>query len=359
MLVIVVNQYVVGGFFDFLAHVKLDKKEFDQKKAQAERRSSLMGRLMETAHKTATSKSMEVAGERAEMPDTKDVEAEPSGEVQSTSQQVAVQEIAARRSMQAADTSTDPFLLLRYTSAEADPWSDPFVQKSDSQERATSHELPVVSQSIWDTGANQIINKQKPSWFMPFHRFETLVAQAEFQRSAEGQEAGQQLHQAVRDGETEQVQAMLSQRGATRADPNFKDSEGYTALIVAVSSGHVETVKALLGAEDIDVNAKDVDGYTALIRAAGRGNIETVKALLGAEDIDVNSKDKYGDTALIWAASYGHVETVKALLGAEDIDVNAKNNAGNTALDSAKSENRTGIGKHSKIVTLLREAGAK
>merc|ERR1711871_1412184 len=134
-----------------------------------------MGRVVETAHKTATSKSMEVAGERAEMPYTKDVEAEPSGEVQGASQQVAVQGIAAPESMQA-------------------------------------HELPVVLQSIWDTGANQIINKQNPSWFMPFHRFETLVAQAEFQGSAEGQKAGQQLHQAAIDGETEQVKAMLSQR---------------------------------------------------------------------------------------------------------------------------------------------------
>ncbi len=59
---------------------------------------------------------------------------------------------------------------------------------------------------------------------------------------------------------------------------NAKDEDGLTALIYAVSMGHVEVVQQLLQA-GADVNAKEKEGRTALTLAKEKGHKEVIKML--------------------------------------------------------------------------------
>ncbi|MGO9568404.1 MAG: ankyrin repeat domain-containing protein [Desulfomonilaceae bacterium] len=61
-----------------------------------------------------------------------------------------------------------------------------------------------------------------------------------------------------------------------------------------------------------DVNAKDNHGWTALMEAAKTGHLDVVKLLLD-EGADVNAKDNYGWTALKIAEEDGHKEIVELL----------------------------------------------
>ena len=111
-------------------------------------------------------------------------------------------------------------------------------------------------------------------------------------------------------GNREAVRRQLEQDGI---DVNAKNSEGYTALILASSNGHKEIVEMLLE-KGADVNAKDSDGWTALMWASRNGHTETVTILL-EEGADVNAKDNYflGSTALDIAIKKEHPEIVKLL----------------------------------------------
>lgn len=90
-----------------------------------------------------------------------------------------------------------------------------------------------------------------------------------------------------------------------------------TALIVAISSGPIQSVETLLS-HGAMVNAKGMFGYTALHHAALQGNLAKAKLLIAA--------------------------------GA---DVNIRSGAGETALNLAQKR------KKSAMVTLLKAAGAK
>jgi ankyrin repeat protein len=91
--------------------------------------------------------------------------------------------------------------------------------------------------------------------------------------------------------ETKFIDAALSGRN----NANAKNRNGETALMIASSRGHTETVRLLLGYE-ADVDATDERGETALMGAAANGRTETVSLLLeyGA---DMTVKDKDGWTA--------------------------------------------------------------
>ena len=125
-------------------------------------------------------------------------------------------------------------------------------------------------------------------------------------------------------------------------------------LIRSSMYGNKKTVGELLEQDGIDVNAKNSDGYTALILASSNGRTEIVKMLL-EKRADVNAKDKYNATALIKASSNGHTEIVAKLLDA-GADVNAKNDYGYTALIQA-SRNKS-RNKHTEIVAMLLDNGA-
>ena len=89
------------------------------------------------------------------------------------------------------------------------------------------------------------------------------------------------LHMAAMNGHEKAVE-LLTARGALLDAP----SPLGTPLHAAVQFGRLETVEALLSA-GADPNARDSVGYTPLIRAASRPSVPVVEALIaGGADVD-------------------------------------------------------------------------
>ncbi len=147
------------------------------------------------------------------------------------------------------------------------------------------------------------------------------------------------LISAVNGNNTAIAEALI----AAKANVNFQDNKGGTALIYAASNGNLELVKSLLavGANpNVQTNAANAS-TTALILAANGGNAAMVEALLKEPTISqsINAKDSTGSTALIYAANAGNEAMVKALAKIKGINANIQDNTGMTALMYAAQNN--------------------
>jgi ankyrin repeat protein len=102
----------------------------------------------------------------------------------------------------------------------------------------------------------------------------------------------------------------------------------YTPLHLAVLGGHVENVEGLLEAW-ADPDIKDSDGDTPLILASTypHRNIEIVDLLIeyGA---DVNAQNDQGDTALLWSVLDDPHPVIAEALVEAGADINAQNELG-------------------------------
>jgi hypothetical protein len=149
------------------------------------------------------------------------------------------------------------------------------------------------------------------------------------------------LRQAAAAGDAKRTAALLKQG----ANPNSADSEGVTALMIALV-GDVERVRAIA---EKGVAGAWQKGLKKVIRAM-RGDLATARALLD-HGANVNAATPRGITPLALACLGGKRELVSLLLerGAE-VDARAKR--GETALMVAS------VAGHNPIVTLLLEHGA-
>lgn len=152
---------------------------------------------------------------------------------------------------------------------------------------------------------------------------------------------GAALFDASYAGATATVSRLL----ASGADPNWRNRDGWTPLMIAAAERHLDTVAALLAAK-ADPNARNVLGRTALMFASRYGQDAIAERLLAAgADPNIVPGDQ-GWTALIAAAAHGHVRTVELLLRAgADPTIRAKD--GQTALDIARGE------RHAEVVRVL------
>jgi serine/threonine-protein phosphatase 6 regulatory ankyrin repeat subunit B len=103
------------------------------------------------------------------------------------------------------------------------------------------------------------------------------------------------LFKAVEIGYDEGCDLVMEALIYSGIDINFKDDNGWTALLIAVENGHIEVVKMLIGA-GADINIKGNGGLTALMRAAKNGYIEIVKMLIESGAY-LNTKNLDGETA--------------------------------------------------------------
>jgi hypothetical protein len=151
------------------------------------------------------------------------------------------------------------------------------------------------------------------------------------------------LLKACQTGRASEIQKLLNQG----ANPNVKDKNGFTCLMMQAVQGSLPAVKALVMA-NADVNAvQESCGCTAFLYAAHAGKAE-VADYLARHGANISAQDKDGDNALIPPASHGYMRTVRLLLTLK-IDRNHKNRAGKTALDSARENKQT------EVVKLLEE----
>ncbi|XP_063770004.1 KN motif and ankyrin repeat domain-containing protein 1 [Pseudophryne corroboree] len=143
------------------------------------------------------------------------------------------------------------------------------------------------------------------------------------------------LHYSVSHSNFEIVKLLLD---ADVCNVNHQNKAGYTPIMLAALAA-VEATKDMQVVEELfscgDVNAKASQaGQTALMLAVSHGRIDMVKALLvcGA---DVNIQDDEGSTALMCASEHGHVEIVKLLLGQPGCNAALEDNDGSSALSIA------------------------
>ena len=109
-------------------------------------------------------------------------------------------------------------------------------------------------------------------------------------------------------GHTTSVRALLHRH----ANPDIRNKNGLTALMLASWGGFTETVQALLS-RCRNLDAQDsAGGYTALMRVAAAGYADIVRALL-QRGANPDLKNSDGATALSLARAQGHTQIVELL----------------------------------------------
>jgi hypothetical protein len=108
-------------------------------------------------------------------------------------------------------------------------------------------------------------------------------------------------------------------------NPNVRDSQGRTAMHLAVENQCFNTAKALIEFHDpegttqkaghaIDVNAQDNSGQSALHLASMSGDLAMVKLLSCAPQIVMDARDGEGLSPLHRASLLGHDGIVEELI---------------------------------------------
>src|SRR5699024_10702773 len=115
--------------------------------------------------------------------------------------------------------------------------------------------------------------------------------------------------------------------------------EGYTALHIAVQSGHAEVVEALIGMGAAVQQKAGANGETPLHTAARISNGRACVEMLVKSGAQINAIEADGETPLHFAAREGFIDTVNLLL--EDrANPSMQNTKGENVLHIAVKESR-------------------
>lgn len=171
---------------------------------------------------------------------------------------------------------------------------------------------------------------------------------------------------ALNSGKYEAIKLLLEHR----ADVNIKNKLGETTLIIAAGSHCSNEIMQLLLDHGADINAAPNNGETALLRAILAGGKKHVEFLLqkGANvnaQYTFNSRINNGLTPLMLAIRQGRIELVDKLIQ-NGADINALDADGETALFAAIDmaaqnhwiQNTQKYEKYKNIVELLLKNGA-
>ncbi|XP_037632780.1 KN motif and ankyrin repeat domain-containing protein 1a isoform X2 [Sebastes umbrosus] len=143
------------------------------------------------------------------------------------------------------------------------------------------------------------------------------------------------LHYSVSHSNFQVVKKLLD---ADVCNVNQQNKAGYTPIMLAALAA-VESPKDMSIVEELfskgDVNARASQaGQTGLMLAVSHGRMDMVRALL-AHGADVNIQDDEGSTALMCASEHGHVEIVKLLLAQPGCDATLSDSDESNALSIA------------------------
>jgi ankyrin repeat protein len=138
------------------------------------------------------------------------------------------------------------------------------------------------------------------------------------------------LHFAVTSGDGRAVKLLID----ARAEVNVASTSGTTPLSLAISEHHPELVEMLLEA-GADASESPCGGQRPLYTACMNGELESVMALL-RRGANVNALDARNSPAIVAAAcAYEHTTEITRELLSAGADVNAADGAGCTALMEA------------------------
>nr|NDG06401.1 ankyrin repeat domain-containing protein [Oxalobacteraceae bacterium] len=126
------------------------------------------------------------------------------------------------------------------------------------------------------------------------------------------------LMMAAALGDAELIQTLLN----AGADPNERNQNGTTALMMAAEHNHISVVRVLLHNPKTQVNVKDSVGRDALSYSAARGNLEMFALLLtfGGAHLEKNpaaatkQHPLFVAAALWYAAANNQIECCSRLL---------------------------------------------
>ncbi|CAN9512858.1 unnamed protein product [Ophioblennius macclurei] len=143
------------------------------------------------------------------------------------------------------------------------------------------------------------------------------------------------LHYSVSHSNFQVVKKLLD---ADVCNVNQQNKAGYTPIMLAALAA-VESPRDMSIVEELftkgDVNARASQaGQTGLMLAVSHGRMDMVRALL-AHGADVNVQDDEGSTALMCASEHGHVEIVKLLLAQPGCDATLSDSDESNALSIA------------------------
>nr|XP_023967669.1 KN motif and ankyrin repeat domain-containing protein 2 isoform X2 [Chrysemys picta bellii] len=143
------------------------------------------------------------------------------------------------------------------------------------------------------------------------------------------------LHYTVSHSNFPVVQRLL-ETGLCNVDKQNK--AGYTAIMLTAlaatrSDDDMAIIRQLLQLGDVNAKASQA-GQTALMLAVSHGRQDMVRALLACA-ADVNLQDADGSTALMCACEHGHAEIARLLLATPACHVGLADHDGSTALSIA------------------------
>uniref|UniRef100_A0A8C3G3S0 KN motif and ankyrin repeat domains 1b n=1 Tax=Cyclopterus lumpus TaxID=8103 RepID=A0A8C3G3S0_CYCLU len=106
-------------------------------------------------------------------------------------------------------------------------------------------------------------------------------------------------------------------------DVNQQNNAGYTPIMLAALAAvdrpeDMRVVEQLFTGGDVNAKASQA-GQTALMLAVSHGRVDMVRALL-AQGSEVNLQDDEGSTALMCAGEHGHAHIARLLLAQPDCD---------------------------------------
>uniref|UniRef100_A0A668ALZ2 KN motif and ankyrin repeat domains 2 n=1 Tax=Myripristis murdjan TaxID=586833 RepID=A0A668ALZ2_9TELE len=135
-------------------------------------------------------------------------------------------------------------------------------------------------------------------------------------------------------------------RNISLCNADKQNKAGYTAIMLTAlaafhSDSDLHTVLQLLRTGDVNAKASQA-GQTALMLAVSHGRGDMVRALLSC-GAQVNIRDDDGSTALMCACEHGHVDIVRQLLSVPGCDATLTDNDGSTALSIALEASQNDI----------------
>jgi len=146
------------------------------------------------------------------------------------------------------------------------------------------------------------------------------------------------LHLAAENGHVAIVEMLLDRR----ADPNFRDANGCTALMSAIERGQTGAIRCLLRA-GTDKEAADKNGARALHWAVQMGLTEVTNELIAA-GCEKDAKAKFDSSPMHIGARSGYADTVMALVRA-GANVEALTNQSYTPLHIAAMKGNTDVAR--------------
>ena len=160
---------------------------------------------------------------------------------------------------------------------------------------------------------------------------------------------------AVQGGHKEVVSLLIKYGASLDKKCDAGLNIGELTLHMAVEGGHTLLVRMLLKWPCIDANLPNKEGLSPLLMAISQGHIDIVRAVLdySHRGIDLGARDRSGSTALMIAVSHGYLDVVRLLLTHDEERGNTNiHGQKSTSLMMAVSEGNQGL------VALLLEFGA-